>query len=116
MTGFASTFASIWRLATPYFRGEDRWPGRILLAAVIAIELGIVSINVGLNWWNARFYNAVQDRDWTGFVHELLVFCMLAAGYIDPQIGLRASWDEVSEAAEALLDRRVAGKAILDVA
>ena len=41
---------------------------------------------------------------------------LLAAGQIDPQIGLRTSWTDVSEAAEALLDRRVAGKVVLDVA
>ena len=41
---------------------------------------------------------------------------LLAAGEIDAQIGLRASWHDISEAAEALLDRRVAGKAVLDVA
>jgi NADPH:quinone reductase-like Zn-dependent oxidoreductase len=41
---------------------------------------------------------------------------LLEAGEIDPQVGLRVSWTEVSEAAEALLDRRVAGKAVLDVA
>jgi len=40
---------------------------------------------------------------------------LLAAGEIDPQIGLRSSWNEVSDAAAALLDRRVAGKAVLDV-
>jgi NADPH:quinone reductase-like Zn-dependent oxidoreductase len=40
---------------------------------------------------------------------------LLEASEIDPQIGLRVSWDKVSEAAEALLDRRVAGKAVLDV-
>jgi NADPH:quinone reductase-like Zn-dependent oxidoreductase len=40
---------------------------------------------------------------------------LLAAGEIDPQIGLRTSWEDVSQAAEALLDRRVAGKAVLDV-
>ena len=41
---------------------------------------------------------------------------LLAAGELDPQIGLRAPWDDVAEVAEALLDRRVAGKAVLDVA
>ena len=41
---------------------------------------------------------------------------LLAASEIDPQVGLRASWEDVSQAAEALLDRRVAGKAVLDVA
>jgi len=35
VTGIASTLATIWRLAIPYFRSEDRWPGRVLLAAVI---------------------------------------------------------------------------------
>ena len=41
---------------------------------------------------------------------------LLAARELDPQIGLRAPWDDVAEVAEALLDRRVAGKAVLDVA
>jgi len=40
---------------------------------------------------------------------------LLAASEIDPQIGLRTSWEDVSHAAEALLGRRVAGKAVLDV-
>lgn len=40
---------------------------------------------------------------------------LLAVAEIDPQIGLRTSWEDVSKAAEALLDRRVAGKAVLDV-
>ena len=62
MTGLASTLATIWRLAAPYFRSEDRLAGRLLLAAVICIELAIVAINVMINQWNARFYNALQDR------------------------------------------------------
>jgi NADPH:quinone reductase-like Zn-dependent oxidoreductase len=40
---------------------------------------------------------------------------LLATGQLDPQIGLRDSWDNVSGAAEALLGRRVAGKVVLDV-
>nr|WP_051574271.1 zinc-binding dehydrogenase [Mycobacterium sp. URHB0044] len=40
---------------------------------------------------------------------------LLAAGQLDPQIGLRDSWDNVTAAAEALLGRRVQGKAVLDV-
>jgi putative ATP-binding cassette transporter len=82
VTGIASTLAIIWRLAIPYFRSEDRWPGRVLLAAVIAIELANVAIQVALNAWNARFYNAVQDRDWDRFVSELLFFCILAGMFI----------------------------------
>jgi putative ATP-binding cassette transporter len=77
-----STLATIWRLAMPYFRSEDRWPGRLLLAAVIAIELAIVGITVLLNEWNNAFYNALQDKNWDAFVHQLLYFCGLAAAYI----------------------------------
>jgi putative ATP-binding cassette transporter len=72
------TFAVIWRLAKPYFFSEDRWAGRGLLAAVIAIELAIVGLSVLINQWNARFYNALQDRNWDVFVAELLWFSVLA--------------------------------------
>jgi putative ATP-binding cassette transporter len=74
--------AAVWRLALPYFRSEDRWPGRLLLGAVIAIELAIVGINVLINWWNARFFNALQDRNWDNFIAELWLFCLLAAIYV----------------------------------
>ncbi len=82
MKGIFSTLAAVWRLAIPYFRSEDRWAGRGLLAAVITIELSIVAINVLINQWNNRFYNALQAHDWNAFVSELLFFCMLAAIYI----------------------------------
>lgn len=80
--GMFTTLAVIWRLASPYFRSEDKWPGRILLGAVIAIELSIVGINVLLNSWNNSFYNALQDKNWDAFVYQLGYFCVLATAYI----------------------------------
>src|SRR5262245_34742931 len=77
-----ATLATIWRLALPYFRSEDRLPGRALLAAVILMELGIVAINVMFNQWTNRFYNALQEYQWDTFVNELLFFCMLATIFI----------------------------------
>ncbi len=82
MSRLLSTPAIIWRLARPYFSSEDRWAGRILLGAVIAIELATVGISVLINQWNARFYNALQDRNWETFVSELLFFCGLAAAFV----------------------------------
>lgn len=76
-----ATLATIGRLALPYFRSEDRWPGRLLLAAVIGIELSIVAITVILNQWYNRFYNTLQNYDWNGFVSAILFFCALAAIY-----------------------------------
>jgi len=76
-----ATLATIVRLALPYFRSEDRWTGRLLLAAVIGIELSIVAITVILNQWYNRFYNTLQNYDWDGFVSAILFFCVLAVIY-----------------------------------
>jgi len=73
-----STLATVWRIALPYFRSEDKWAGRGLLAAVIAIELALVGNDVLLNQWRSRFYNALQEKDWDTFVRETIVFCVLA--------------------------------------
>lgn len=82
MNNLRSTLATVWRIAAPYFRSEDKWAGRGLLAAVIAIELSLVGINVLLNSWNNRFYNALQEKNWEGFVREIGIFCVLATFYI----------------------------------
>ncbi|MEJ2625061.1 MAG: ABC transporter ATP-binding protein/permease [Pseudolabrys sp.] len=83
MRGIFATLATVWRIASPFFlRAEDRWPGRILLAAVVAIELSIVGITVLFNEWNARFYDALQARDWNQFIYQLGYFCVLAAIFI----------------------------------
>src|SRR6187455_2905820 len=78
----SSTLATVWRISAPYFRSEDKWAGRGLLAAVIAIELAIVGITVLINQWNSRFYNALQERNWDNFVSEIIYFSVLAAIFI----------------------------------
>jgi putative ATP-binding cassette transporter len=77
-----ATLAIVWRIAAPYFSSEDKLAGRALLAAVISIELALVGIDVLLNQWNNRFYNALQERNWDGFVREIGIFSLLAACYI----------------------------------
>ncbi|XVQ06615.1 zinc-binding dehydrogenase [Spirillospora sp. CA-255316] len=39
----------------------------------------------------------------------------VAAGKLSPEVDWRGPWEDVTEAAQALLDRRIAGKAVLDV-
>ena len=81
MKKLASTIATIWRLSIPYFRSDDRWAGRALLGAVIAVELSLVALQVILNQWYNRFYNTLQDHNWDAFVSAILFFCGLAAVY-----------------------------------
>ncbi len=82
MNNIRSTLATVWRIAAPYFRSEDRWAGRGLLAAIIAIELALVAIDVLLNQWSNRFFNALQQYNWDVFVKEISIFCVIAASFI----------------------------------
>ena len=82
MKAIIATLATVWRIASTYFRSEERWSGRILLASVVAIELSIVALTVLLNSWNARFYNALQDKNWNDFVYQLGYFSILAAVFV----------------------------------
>jgi vitamin B12/bleomycin/antimicrobial peptide transport system ATP-binding/permease protein len=92
LKNLSSTLAIVWRIASPYFRSDDKWAGGVLLASVIGIELASVGVTVLLNTWNARFYNSLQERNWDRFIDELLFahdvstwrfsFCILATTWI----------------------------------
>lgn len=41
---------------------------------------------------------------------------LIADGLLDPQVAMEQSWDEAAPALRALLERRVAGKAVLHIA
>lgn len=79
MRAIRSLLADVWRLSIPYFRGEDRWRGGALLAAIIALEVGWVYVIVLINEWNAVFYNAIQEKNYPAFVHQLWIFALYAA-------------------------------------
>ncbi len=82
MNGIGSTLKAVWRIAAPYFRSDDKWAGLALLGAVIAIQLARVAINVLLNSWNNRFYNALQERNWESFVSEIIYFTVIVTIFI----------------------------------
>src|ERR1700733_13801698 len=68
-------FRNTWRLARPYFaEADERWSGRGLLLTVIALSLASVGLSVLLNFWRLEFYNAIQNKDWNGFVSLLLLY------------------------------------------
>ena len=46
MNNIRATLATVWRIASPYFRSEDKWAARGLLAAVIALELLNVAVTL----------------------------------------------------------------------
>ena len=57
--------SAFWALAKPYWVSEERAKGLLLLAAVVGLTLGLVWINVEINLWYNKFYNAIQERSCT---------------------------------------------------
>jgi putative ATP-binding cassette transporter len=93
MRGLGPFLRDAWRLALPYFRSEERWQARALLAAIVVLNLTTVGLNVVLSFWNRAFYNSLQDKDWDSFLSLLLIyrrtpegimpgFCAVAALYV----------------------------------
>ena len=82
MSRIVATVRMFLALALPYFRSRERLKARALLAAVIAAELGLVYVAVAATNWSARFYNALEAKNWDAFQDELIVFCFVAVGAI----------------------------------
>ncbi len=109
MTNFFTGLREAWALAKPYFVSEERWAARLLLAAIIALNLLQVAANLILNFWNRDFFNAIQGMDsksavallfWyqggpglpmPGFVEIVVVYIVIAvyAFYLNQMLQIR---------------------------
>ena len=74
--------ARVWALSAPYFRSEEKWKARGLLAAIVALNLGAVYMLVQINEWNRVFYDALQNKDAPVFWAQLARFTYLAFAFI----------------------------------
>ncbi len=72
----------VWALSLPFFQSEEKVRARLLLAACVGLNLGMVYMMVLFNDWNRVFYDALQNRDVDVFWKQLGVFGMLASIYI----------------------------------
>src|SRR5262245_12473872 len=94
----ARSFAGkLWVLTRPYWFAAERqrfalwgavfsvkecWIARALLAVTVILSLLIVYISKLINSWNARFFNALQDRNAEAFWSELGYWVVLVALFI----------------------------------
>jgi len=63
---------SAWAMIRPYWSSEDRWAAWGLLLVVVGLSLAMVHMSVLFNQWNNAFYTALQEKNNTVFLHQLL--------------------------------------------
>ncbi len=73
---------SSWGLIAPYWKSNDKWMARGLLASVVILALGMVYLNVLFNDWNRDFYNALENKNFPVFKEQLWQFSLLAFIFI----------------------------------
>lgn len=79
---FKAFLARAWALSLPYFKSEEKWKARALLASIIGLNLAFVYILVLFNDWNRLFYDALQDKNYPVFIEQMGRYTMLALIYI----------------------------------
>jgi putative ATP-binding cassette transporter len=92
-----SFLAKLWVLARPYWFAEERqtvglwgysvvvkesWIARGLLAVIVGLSVLLVYMSKLINAWNARFFNALQDKNAEAFWYELQYWVVLVALFI----------------------------------
>jgi putative ATP-binding cassette transporter len=71
-----------WDLAWPYWKSEEKGSAIGLLAAIVALTLIMVWLNVRFNYWYNDFYDALQQYQWSKFWWQFAIFGMLALSFI----------------------------------
>ena len=82
LAAFRAFAARVWALSAPYFRSEDKWKARGLLAAIVLLNLGTVYMAVQFNDWYRVFYDALEKRNQVVFWEQLGRFSYLAVAAI----------------------------------
>ena len=99
-----------WDLAWPYWKSEEKGSAIGLLAAIVALTLIMVWLNVRFNYWYNDFYDALQQYQWSKFWWQFAIFGMLAAIVYRRWRLLRLSAGNTAYPLAALVDRALPGQ------
>jgi putative ATP-binding cassette transporter len=70
----------LWRFihfALPFFSAEHKWRNRGRLATIAGLTVAQVAVQVGLNSWSAKLYNALEARHLDAFLGLIATFVLL---------------------------------------
>ena len=98
MTRLGQFARDVWLLIGGYWGSEERWSARLLLTAIIGLNLGLVGVTVRQNQATGALFTALQEQSAPGFYHAaaivigLIVLYLLVAvlrAYLDQTLQLR---------------------------
>jgi putative ATP-binding cassette transporter len=75
----------LWRFilfALPFWSAEHKWMNRSRLALIAALTVAQVAVQVGLNSWAARLYNAIEGRHLEAFLQLIVQFVLFLVASI----------------------------------
>mgnify|MGYP003340175987 CR=1 FL=1 len=72
------TFAHLRGVVTRMRGAPERRMLAFLGATLIAVIVSNIFAQIWLNDWNGLFYDALERRDWPGFVHQAARFLLIA--------------------------------------
>jgi putative ATP-binding cassette transporter len=72
----------VWILTKGYWGSEERWSARVLLTAVIGLNLGLVGVNLLQNRATGALFTALQQRDAAGFYRAFVIVISLILLYL----------------------------------
>lgn len=73
---------TIWQLIKTYWQSNQRFYAYLFFGIVMLMTIGLVAIDVMINYWYNYFYDALQAYNKTAVIRLLVVFFILAGIYI----------------------------------
>ena len=84
----------VWILIRGYWKSEERWSARVLLASIIGLNLGLVGLSLLQNLANGALFTALQQQNAPGFYRAFVIVILLILLYLAVAV-LRAYLDQV---------------------
>ena len=84
----------VWILIRGYWKSEERWSARVLLASIIGLNLGLVGVSLLQNLANGALFTALQQQNAPGFYRAFVIVILLILLYLAVAV-LRAYLDQV---------------------
>ena len=94
MAGLKRFACDVWILTKGYWRSEERWSARVLLASIIGLNLGLVGVSLLQNLATGALFTALQQQNAPRFYRALIVVVLLILLYLAVAV-LRAYLDQM---------------------